>query len=49
MEQAIRAGVARGVRLATPARDWPRGWVEIGIRYETNADPTTLDGYLKDV
>ena len=24
-----------------------RGWVEIGSRYETQADPDTLDGYLK--
>lgn len=24
-----------------------RGWVEIGSRFETVADPTTLDGYLK--
>src|SRR5690606_18368668 len=22
-------------------------WVELGGRYETSADPTTLDGYLK--
>jgi hypothetical protein len=24
-----------------------KGWVEIGSRYETSADPDTLDGYLK--
>ena len=24
-----------------------RGWVTIGSRYETSADATTLDGYLK--
>jgi hypothetical protein len=24
-----------------------RGWVEIGSRYDTSADPATLDGYLK--
>jgi hypothetical protein len=24
-----------------------RGWVEIGTKYDTRADPATLDGYLK--
>ena len=24
-----------------------KGWVDIGMRYSVDADPTTLDGYLK--
>jgi hypothetical protein len=85
VERAIRAGVASGTRIETPARGAPftvarlddrgmvlllgqqeawtpltweclegvipflagRGWIDIGTRYETNVDPTTLDGYLK--
>ena len=85
VEAAVRAAIAAGTQLTTPAQGKPfsvaqvdgrgivlllgkeeartplswqcvegiatflraRGWVEIGSRFDTAADPSTLDGYLK--